>query len=103
MNELYEELLPMIAKLYSVQRGYWSSRWLEKHASLEEAELLLSQIVRATTALEKARDAVNEMTGCGEPEELEQDDGESHLRGMEAFASGGMDAYNDARGYGVVE
>ena len=36
------------------------------------------------------------------PEADDEDDGESHLRGMEAFASGGMDAYNEARGYGVV-
>ena len=28
----------------------------------------------------------------------DDDDGESHLRGMEAFAAGGMDAYNEARG-----
>lgn len=32
----------------------------------------------------------------------DEDDGESHLRGMEAFASGGMDAYNEACGHGVV-
>ena len=32
----------------------------------------------------------------------DEDDGESHLRGMEAFAAGGMDAYNEAMGYGVV-
>lgn len=32
----------------------------------------------------------------------DEDDGESHLRGMEAFAAGGMDAYNEAMGYGVA-
>ena len=36
------------------------------------------------------------------PEAAAEDDGEGHLRGMEAFAAGGMDAYNEARGYGVV-
>lgn len=102
MNELYEDLLPMIAKMHAIQRGFWQSRWLEKNASLEQAEDLLSVVVLATTALERARDVVNDMTGCGEPEELEQDDGESHLRGMEAFAAGGMDAYNEARGYGSI-
>ena len=49
------------------------------------------------------RNTINHYTLVGEPEELElEDDGESHLRGMEAFAMGGMDAYNEARGYGVV-
>ena len=102
MNELYEDLLPIIAKMHAVQRGFWKSRWVEEDASPEEAEGVLIDIVIATMALERTRDGLNEITGCGEPDELEQDDGESHLRGMEAFASGGMDAYNEARGYGSI-
>ena len=58
----------------------------------------MNRLILAIDALDKLRDEINEHTLVGERE----DDGESHLRGMEAFAAGGMDAYNEALGYGVV-
>lgn len=63
----------------------------------------MHRLILAIDALSQLRNEINEHTLVSEPKELElEDDGESHLRGMEAFAMGGMDAYNEAQGYGVV-
>ena len=92
----------MIGELHGFERGYWRERWVND-LTPEEGEVILRRLKDAHYYVCQLRNAINHYTLAGEPEELElEDDGESHLRGMEAFAMGGMDAYNEARGYGVA-
>ena len=101
-NKMYEATVRMVGELHCLERTFWHQDWIEGltpddaikvHDALKAAHYNVSQL----------RNCINHYTLAGEPEELElEDDGESHLRGMEAFAVGGMDAYNEAQGYGVV-
>lgn len=101
-NNLYNASVKMIAALHCERRGFWHSKWIED-LTPDQAEDIFIKLRSSLNSLAKLRDTINEHTLTSEPKELElEDDGESHLRGMEAFAAGGMDAYNEALGYGVV-
>jgi hypothetical protein len=101
-ERIYNATVRMIGELHGFERGFWREHWVnELHP--ENGEVLLKRLKDAHHHVCQLRNAINHFTLVGEPEELElEDDGESHLRGMEAFASGGMDAFNEAQGYGVV-
>jgi len=101
-NNLYNLSVKTIGELHCERRGFWHNKWIES-LTPEQAESIYDCLFEAEELLTTLRDLINKHTSCGNPKELElEDDGESHLRGMEAFATGGMDAYNEARGYGVV-
>jgi len=102
-EKMYNEVVRMVAELHNMERGYWRQPWVNDLTS-EEAVKVHDALTNARYWVSNLRNTINDCTLAGEPKELEieDDDGESHLRGMEAFAAGGMDAYNEARGYGVV-
>ena len=101
-NNLYNLSVKTIGELHCERRGFWHNKWIES-LTPEQAETIFDYLWKAEESFRQLRNAINHYTLVGEPEELElEDDGESHLRGMEAFAMGGMDAYNEARGYGVA-
>ena len=103
-EKMYNEVVRMVAELHNMERGYWRQPWVND-LTTDDAVAVHDQLKDAMYHVAQLRNAINHCTLAGEPEELEleDDDGESHLRGMEAFAMGGMDAYNEARGYGVVD
>ena len=102
-EKMYNEVVRMVAELHNMERGYWRQPWVNDLTS-EDAVKVHDALTNAMYWVSDLRNTINEFTLAGEPKELElEDDGESHLRGMEAFAMGGMDAYNEARGYGVVD
>ena len=95
-NSLYNASVKMIAELHCERREFWHNKWVE-NLYPDQGHEIMHHLILAIDALSQLRNEINEHTLAGE-----SDDGESHLRGMEAFAAGGMDAYNEARGYGVV-
>lgn len=101
-NNLYNFSVKTIGKLHCERRGFWHNKWIES-LTPEQAEAIYEKLSATEESFRQLRNTINHYTLVGEPEELElEDDGESHLRSMEAFAMGGMDAYNEAQGYGVV-
>ena len=98
-NNLYNASVKMIAALHCERRGFWHSRWVE-NLYPDQAHEIMNRLILAIDALDKLRDEINEHTLTSEPKELElKDDGESHLRNMEAFAMGGMTAVNESMGF----
>ena len=101
-NEMYEATVRMIGELHCLERTFWHQDWIEG-LTPDDAIKVHDALKAAHYNVCQLRNSINHYTLAGEPEELElEDDGESHLRGMEAFAMGGMDAYNEAQGYSVV-
>ena len=101
-SKMYDAVVRMVGELHGFERGFWREQWVDALMPIESDEIM-KRLKAAHHHTSQLRDAINHYTLVDQPKELELDDGESHLRGMEAFAAGGMDAYNEARGYGVVE
>ena len=98
-NSLYNASVKMIAALHCERRGFWHSKWVED-LTPDQAEDIFIKLRSALDSLAKLRDTINDHTLSSEPEELElEDDGEQHLRNMEAFAMGGMKAVNEGMNF----
>ncbi len=101
-EKIYNAAVRMVGELHGFERGFWREHWVDDLFP-HESEEIMKRLKAAHFHMCQLRDGINHYTLVDQPKELELDDGESHLRGMEAFAAGGMDAYNEARGYGVVD
>ena len=101
-EKMYNEVGRMVAELHNMERGYWRQPWVND-LTTDDAVAVHEQLKDAMYHVSQLRNAINHCTLAGEPEELEleDDDGEQHLRNMEAFAAGGMTAVNESMGYHV--
>ena len=100
-NNLYNLSVKTIGELHCERRGFWHNKWIEG-LTPEQAESIYEKLSAVEESFRQLRNTINHYTLVGEPEELElEDDGEQHLRNMEAFAMGGMTAVNESMGYHV--
>ena len=100
-NNLYNLSVKTIGELHCERRGFWHNKWIEG-LTPEQAESIYEKLSAVEESFRQLRNTINHYTLVGEPEELElEDDGEQHLRNMEAFAIGGMTAVNESMGFNI--
>jgi hypothetical protein len=98
-NNLYDLSVKTIGALHCERRGFWHNKWIES-LTPEQAESIYEKLSATEESFRQLRNTINHYTLVGEPEELElEDDGESHLRNLGAFARGGMTAVNESMGF----
>ena len=101
-NNLYNLSVKTIGELHCERRGFWHNKWIEG-LTPEQAESIYEKLSPVEETFRQLRNTINHYTLVGEPEELElEDDGEQHLRNMEAFAMGGMTAVNESVGFSTA-